>query len=106
MYQLQVGYVLNPELNSTMSFKEKVEINMTKAFSGATIMPVIKVLQKGNTRVISVLMLYKNRKNVKFKAMSLIVYCITDNVVCIDYLCWHKTKLHVIRKVKVSENRT
>ena len=52
MYQLQVGYMLNPELNSTMSFKEQVEINMTKAFSGATIMPVIKVLQKGNTRVI------------------------------------------------------
>ena len=51
-YQFQVGYMLNPELNINKVFKEQVEINIEKSFSGATMIPVRKVLLKGKTCVI------------------------------------------------------
>ena len=44
--------MLNPEFNSTKAFKEKVEINLENSFSGATMMPVRKMFQKGNTSVL------------------------------------------------------
>ena len=69
-------------------------------------MPVIKVLQKGNTRVLLLLMFYENRKNMKFKVLSSIVYCIMENFVYVDYLCCPETKLHVTSKVQWFENRT
>ena len=78
-YQFQVGYMLNPEFNSNKEFKEQVEINLEKFFSGETMTPVRKVLQKGNTRVLSLLMFYKNRNKIKFKVLSSIVYCIMEN---------------------------
>ena len=47
------------ELNSNKALKEQVEINLQKYFSGATIIPIRKVLQKRNTRVISIMMFYE-----------------------------------------------
>ena len=74
-------------MNSNKSFKEQVDINLANPFSGATMIPVRKVFQKGNTCVISLLMFYENRKNVKFKLLSSIVYCVMYNSLCVDYLC-------------------
>ena len=90
--------MFNPELNRNKSFKEQVEINLKKSSSGATITPFRKVLQKGNTRVLLLLMFYENRKNMKFKVLSSIVYCIMEKFVCVDYLCCPETKLHVTSK--------
>ena len=69
-------------------------------------MPTRKVLQKENTRVISLMMFYENRKNMKFKVLISIVYCIMDNFVCVDYLCCPETKPHVTSKCQGFENRT
>ena len=44
--QFQVGYLLNPELNSDKAFKETFEINLAKSFSGATMMPSQKNIKK------------------------------------------------------------
>ena len=87
IYQFQVGFMLNPVLNIKKAFKEKSEINMEKYFSGTTMTPVRKVLKKRNTRVISLLMFNENIKNMIFKVLSPIVYCIMENYVCVDYLC-------------------
>ena len=46
-YQYQVGYMLNPEFNINKAFKEQVAINLTKSFSGATMIHVIFFLIKG-----------------------------------------------------------
>ena len=69
-------------------------------------MPVRKVLQKGNTLVISLMIIYENRKNMKFEVLSSIVYFIMDNFVCVDYLCFSETKIHVTCKGQEFENRT
>ena len=69
-------------------------------------MTVSKLLKKVNTRVLSLLMFYENRKNIIFKVLSSIVYCIMENFVFVDYLCCLKTKLHVTCKRQVFENRT
>ena len=47
IYQFQVGSMLNPGLNINKAFKEQVEINMANSFSGATMMPVRKKIEKG-----------------------------------------------------------
>ena len=96
--QFQVGYALNPELNINRVLKEQVEINLEKSFSGATIMPVRKVLHKGNTCVLSLLMFNENINNMKFKVSNLIFYYIMDNLVCVDDLCCPETKIHVTSK--------
>ena len=58
-------------------------------------MPIRKVLRKENTRVISLLMSYENRKNMMFKVLTSVFYYIMGNYVCIDYMCCTKTKLIV-----------
>ena len=45
-------------------------------------------------------------KNVIFKVLSSIAYCIMEKYLCVDYLGCPQTKLHVTNKVKVFENRT
>ena len=67
-------------------------------------MPVIRVLKKENTRVLSLLMLYENRKIIIFKVLSSIFYCITEKYVCVYYLCCMKTKLHVTGRGQGSES--
>ena len=79
---------------------------MSKSFSGATMMPVRKVLKKLNTHVISLLMFNDNRNSIKFKVLSSIVYCIMYNLICVDYLCCTKTKLCIVSKGQLFENRT
>ena len=69
-------------------------------------MPVRKVFQKGNTSVLSLLIFDENRKNMKFKVLISIVYCIMDNFACVDCICCTKTKLCVTCKGQGFENRT
>ena len=40
-----------------------------------------------------------------FKVLSSIVYFIMDNYVCVNYLCFPKTKPYVTNKFQVFENR-
>ena len=82
-----------------MSFKEQVEINLAKYFSVEKMMPVRKVLKIGNTRVLSLLMFYENRKNMFSKVLSSVVYFIMHNCVCADCLCLHQSKLSFANKL-------
>ena len=97
-YQFQVGYMLNPELKSNKAFKEQVDTNTEKSFSGAAIMPFRNVLQKGNTRVLSLLIFYENRTNIIFKVLISVKYCIMDNYLFSNYLCCPQAKLHFANK--------
>ena len=90
--------MLNPELNINRQFREQVENNLEKSFSGTTMVPNKKVLKKENTCVISLLMFYENRKNMIFKVLISIVYCTMDNYVWVHYMCFPKTKLYVTNK--------
>ena len=56
IYQFQVGYMLNTEFIMNKVFKEQIESNLARSFSGATRMPVRKLLKKGNTCVLPLLM--------------------------------------------------
>ena len=47
IYQFQVEFMLNPELNMNKASKEQVKINLENSFSGTTMTPVRKVLKKG-----------------------------------------------------------
>ena len=50
------GFIINK------AFKEQVEIHMENFFSGATMMPIRKVLKKGSTCVLSLLMFNESIK--------------------------------------------
>ena len=78
--------MLKPELKINKAFKEQVESNLEKTFSSTTMRHIIKVLRKDSTCVISLMMLYENRKNVIFMLLSSVVYCIIYNYVCVGYL--------------------
>ena len=60
--------------------------------------PIRRVLRKENTLVLSFLMFYEERKNMIFKVLSSVVYCITKNYACADYLYFPQTQLHVANK--------
>ena len=98
--------MLNPELNITKAFKVQAEINIEISFSAGTMMPVRKLLPKGNTRLFTLIFFYESRKNTKFKVLSSIVYFIMDDIVCVDFMCFPETKIHVTCKVQGFGNRT
>ena len=105
-YQFQSGYMLNPGSSINKDFKEQVENNLARNFSSAKIASIIILLREENTRVISLLMFYENRKNMMFKVLGSLVYFIMDNYVCVDRLCFLQTKLHATSKGQGFENRT
>ena len=60
-----------------------------KTTFGAITQPYIRtILEKNNTRVLALFMLYETRKNPRkdFKVLSCVIYTIIRNYVCIDYL--------------------
>ena len=71
---------------------------MALIFISKTMMPIRKVLGKQNTRVLSFMMFDENREKMVFKVFSLVVYCIVNNYVCADHLCYPQTKFHVSNK--------
>ena len=45
-----------------------------------------KTLKQYNTRVISLIMFYGKRKLLTFKMLGVIVYCLIEKYICVDYL--------------------
>ena len=99
--KFQVGYMLNSVLKIKKAFREQVESNMALTFSYKTMTPIRKVLRKENTCVISLLIFYENRKNMIFKVLSSVIYCIIANYECDDYLCFTQTTV-ITLKILVS----
>ena len=87
--------MLNPEMIIVKVIKEQVESNTEKTFSSKTMMPIIILLRKDNTRVLSLMMYHENRKKMIFKLLRSVVYCIIDNYVYVYYLSCMQNKLHV-----------
>ena len=50
------------------------------------------VIKNDNTHVLAILMFYENRKFVVYKVLGVVIYCILEKYVCIDYLCLQKEK--------------
>ena len=86
--------------------KEQVESYLANTFIYKIMTPIRKVLNKEKTCVLSLMMLYENRKSMIFKVLHSVVYCIMENYVCVEYLCCPKTKLHVHFSNKGFENTT
>ena len=72
---------------------------MALTFSYKVMIPIITFLRKYNNWVLSLMMFYENIRNVIFKVLSSVVYCIINNCLCADYRCCLKTKLHVPNKI-------
>ena len=87
--------MLTPELNIKKELKELVESNIVKIFSYTKLPQIRTLLRKNNNCVLSLLMFYDHRKNMIFRALTSVVYCIFGNYVCVDYLCCLQTKLNV-----------
>ena len=82
-------------LNHNKAFKEQVEKHLGTTLEKITMVPIIKVSKKDNTRVISLVMFYENRKSIIFKVLGSVVYCITENYICADYLYLHQYKVYL-----------
>ena len=67
---------------------------MALKFDQKTIIPIRKVSRKENTCVLSNMMFHENRNNIIFNALSLFVYFIIDNYLCVDCLGLQKVKLY------------
>ena len=89
--EFKIGYMINPNLNIKKSFREQ-EDKCTKTVFGTIIQPNIRdTLSKNKTRVLALLMIYETRAdNPKkyFKVLSCVIYTITKNYICIDYLAF------------------
>ena len=96
--QFQVVYMYYPVLNQNEAFiseVEKHELGIQQTNNGSY---QKKVLNKDNTFVISLLMFCEDRKNIIYKFLSLVVYCIMESYVCYDYLFCMQNKPHITNK--------
>ena len=59
---------------------------------------IIKVLEKDNARVLSILMFDENIKSMIFNILGSFVYFIMYNYVCVNCLCLQKVKLSLVYK--------
>ena len=83
--QFQLGCISYPVMNQNKVFKHQVDINMNSTFA-KKMLCIKRVSKKYNTRVIALLMFWENKKTMIFKVLSSVIYCITDNYLCVDYI--------------------
>ena len=88
----------NTVLNINKAFREKFDGNIVLVFDSKTMVPIIEVLRKDNTCVLSLIMLYDNIKNIISMVLRSVVYCIMDNYVCVDYLFLQQAKIYLVNK--------
>ena len=60
--------------------------------------PIIKLLKKDNICVISLMLLYENRKAMVLKVLGSVIYCIMYNYICVGFVCLQKAKLSLEHK--------
>ena len=80
----------NTGLNTNKVFREQVEINI--------LVTIRKVSRKENVRVLSLLMIYKNKKSINFKVLDSVVYCMMENYIYLDYLCLQQARMYLAKK--------
>ena len=65
--ELSIGYMMNQNLSMNKSFKEQVKVCMKTKFSTSTMTHNSKIILKLDTRVLSLVMFFDNRKNMQRK---------------------------------------
>ena len=96
--KFQVGYLSYPRLNQNKAFKYQVERSMISKFCKKKI-PIKIVLEKYNTCIIALLMFYEVINTMIFKLLGSVIYCITNNYICVYYLCLHQGLIYFEQKV-------
>ena len=97
--EFSIGYIMSPNLNMNKVFRDQVKVCIKTTFSASTMTKISKMLLKPNTRVLALVIFFENRKNSKkmFRVLSIVIYTILINYVCIDYLGSEKSKLSYLR---------
>ena len=72
---------------------------MGLTFDKEKILPIKRELKKYNTRIISLLAIYENRKTMIFKVLGSVIYCIMEDYLCVDYLCRLQGQIFLEHKV-------
>ena len=88
--EFSIEYMMNSNLSINKAFKEQVKICMKTTFHTTSQQHISKIILKPNTKVLALVMFYDTRKKQSkqmFKVLSCVIYKITSNYVCIDYLC-------------------
>ena len=76
--EFSIGYMMNPNLNMNKVFREQMKVCLKTTFSTSTMTQISKILLKPNTRVLSLVMFYDNRKKCKENIQS-VELCIIYN---------------------------
>ena len=63
--EFSIGYMMNTNLIMNKVFKEQVKVCMKTRFYTSTMTNISKILLKPNTKVLSLVIFFKNRKNCK-----------------------------------------
>ena len=88
--EFSFAYMCNPHLYMNKMFTEQVKICLSSTFGADSIKQINLILNKRNTIVIALIMIYEHGSSstIKiFKVLICVVYTIIEKYVCIDYLC-------------------
>ena len=83
--ELSIGYMMSPNLSMNKVFREQVKVCMKTTFYTSTMTHTSKILLKPNTRVLSLVMFFENRKKCKENVQS-VELC---NIYNYKKLCLH-----------------
>ena len=75
--------MMNPKLHKKKGFREQVKVCLKTTFIPSTNAHISKILLKDNTRVLALVMFYKNRKINTWKmfiVLSCVIYKINKNM--------------------------
>ena len=83
-FQFQVGYM------SFLTLKKGIQGEIIKTyatrFDTLTSQAIIRVIKKYNTNALALFMFSENRKSLVFKVHMLVIYCIINKHIYIDFL--------------------
>ena len=89
MNQFLIDYMINPSLNFNKVFREKVENFLSSTFHERKMETIRDCVRNNNTCVMALLMFYESNEikpKKVYRVLSFVLYYITENYVCIDYL--------------------
>ena len=75
------------ELNTIFLLKEQIYKCLSHQFDLKTSARVSKTQEQDNACMISLTMLYENRKSLILKVFGVFVYCFIEKYVCVEYFC-------------------
>ena len=95
LFIFAIGYIINPSLHINRVFIKQAQKCLGCSFSTKTMKNIIDCLLNNNTYVMGLVIIYENSGKDIIKVyivLSCVVYNLTYNYVCIDYLlCQLKT---------------